>query len=139
MSFIKRVLIAILYLLVLSTCTKFGKNITVQGRVLNPITGEGIAGVEVWLQKTTMGLPGGKKTIKSVTTDADGNFELDKLTVIFPQASGEYLIVDMNGRIMKREFVAINNQTSYFTLPKGLYILKWVNSEEIITKKISVL
>ena len=62
-----------------------------------------------------------------------------EFTVIFPQASGEYLIVDMNGRIMKREFVAINNQTSYFTLPKGLYILKWVNNEEIITKKISVL
>jgi hypothetical protein len=80
-----RIIFTIVLVGLLTTCTKFGKNITVQGRVLNPITGEGIAGVEVWLQKTTMGLPGGKKTIKSVTTDADGNFELDKLTVSSPE------------------------------------------------------
>lgn len=60
-------------------------------------------------------------------------------TVVFPEASGEFLISDMNGRIVTQQKVAEENQTSYLSLPKGLYILKWVNNEEIITKKISVL
>ncbi len=72
-------------LFALSTCTKFGKNVTVKGRVLNPITGEGIPDVDVVLIRNTFGqLPGGIKIIKSVTTDANGNFELSKFTLSQP-------------------------------------------------------
>ena len=82
-------------LLMLSTCTKFGKNVTVKGRVLNPITGEGIAGEEVWLMRTEyFQLPGGGKIIKKATTDANGNFELSKFTLSHPtfqvNLSGKY-------------------------------------------------
>ena len=37
--------------LILSTCTKFGENIHVNGKVLNPVTGLGIPNVEIALQK----------------------------------------------------------------------------------------
>ncbi len=39
--------ILVTLLLAIISCTKFGKNVTVKGRVLNPLTGEGIAGEEV--------------------------------------------------------------------------------------------
>lgn len=69
-----------LFLLLISvfSCTKFGKNVTIKGKVLNPITGEGIPNVEVELLKTTAGLPGGNKGVKSTYTDANGNFEISK-------------------------------------------------------------
>ena len=74
----------ILFLLLISvfffSCTKFGKNVTIEGRVLNPITGEGISGAEIWLLKTTMGLPGANKEIKTVFSDENGNFELNKFS-----------------------------------------------------------
>jgi hypothetical protein len=62
----------------LCTCTKFGKNVTIKGRVLNPITGEGIPNVELELLRGTGGLPGGYKSVKSTKTDASGNFEISK-------------------------------------------------------------
>ena len=80
----------------LCTCTKFGKNVTIKGRVLNPITGEGIPNIEIWLQKPTNGLPGGLKTIKKATTDENGNYEIDKFSlsansaICALPASGEY-------------------------------------------------
>ncbi len=66
--------------LVLASCTKFGKNVTVKGRVMNPVTGAGIEGAEVKLLKIVGGYDSNYKTIKSATTDASGNFELDKYT-----------------------------------------------------------
>lgn len=62
----------------LLSCTKFGKTDTAKGHVLNPITGEPIAGVPLKLLKTTNGLPGGNKAVKTTTTDANGYFELSK-------------------------------------------------------------
>lgn len=62
-------------LFAVGSCTKFGKNITIEGRVLNPITGKGISGVEIWLLKTTMGLPGGDKTIKTVFSNKNGKLQ----------------------------------------------------------------
>jgi hypothetical protein len=73
----RNVFLFLLFALVFS-CTKFGKNVTIKGKVLNPITGEGIPNVEVELLKTTAGLPGGNKGIKSTYTDANGNFEISK-------------------------------------------------------------
>ena len=63
-------------IILLISCTKFGKNVTVKGRVLNPITGEGIPNVELELLRGTGGLPGGYKSVKSTKTDASGNFEI---------------------------------------------------------------
>lgn len=70
----------ILFILV-SSCTKFGKNISIEGRVMNPITNEGISGVELRLLKTSFGLPGGIKVVKSIKTDDNGYFKLDKLSL----------------------------------------------------------
>ncbi len=80
-----KIIFGLSLLFALSTCTKFGKNVTVKGRVLNPLTGEGIPDVDVVLIRNTFGqLPGGIKIIKSVTTDANGNFELSKFTLSQP-------------------------------------------------------
>nr|WP_294859953.1 carboxypeptidase-like regulatory domain-containing protein [uncultured Fluviicola sp.] len=75
--------------LLLLGCTKFGKNVTLKGRVMNPVTGEGIPGAEVKLLKIAGGYDSNYKTIKSATTDASGSFELDKYTWIKPVARCE--------------------------------------------------
>ena len=62
-----------------------------------------------------------------------------KCTVVFPQASGEFVISDINGKVVMYNSVTEENKTTVVSLPQGLYILKWVNNDEIITKKISVL
>ena len=59
--------------------------------------------------------------------------------VVFPQASGEFVISDINGRIVTQQKVAEENKTCYLTLPKGIYFLKWSESSLVITKKIIVL
>ena len=78
----KQIVFFTLFIFLFGGCTKFGKNVTIKGRVLNPITGEGIEGAEIWLQKTTLGLPGGLKTVKKVTSSADGSFELNKFGLV---------------------------------------------------------
>ncbi|MCC6701510.1 MAG: hypothetical protein IT221_08300 [Fluviicola sp.] len=62
----------------LFSCTKFGRTHTAKGRVMNPITGEGIPDVEMKLLKSTLGLPGGKKSVKEATSNSDGFFEISK-------------------------------------------------------------
>jgi len=69
--------ISILLVFLLFSCTKFGRNVTIKGKVINPVTQEPIEGVEAWFQKTTIGLPGGYKTIKEEITDANGEFEIN--------------------------------------------------------------
>jgi len=61
----------------LYSCTKFGKNITVKGRVLNPITGEGYSGATVELIRTqNLQYEGGYKELKHTITDQNGAFEI---------------------------------------------------------------
>lgn len=72
--------LSMLFLVSLS-CTKDGKNITVQGRVYNPVTGEGISDCEIRLVKESLELPGGNKTVEVVTPDANGYFELSHTSV----------------------------------------------------------
>ncbi len=62
-----------------TSCTKFGKNVTVTGRVVNPLTGQGFEGLEVQLQKTKNSLPGGYTSVKEVYTDSEGYFEINHL------------------------------------------------------------
>ncbi|TSJ40001.1 carboxypeptidase-like regulatory domain-containing protein [Fluviicola chungangensis] len=63
------------------SCTKFGKNMTVKGRVLNPITGEGISNVPVIIYRSTLDYPSGSKRVKETTTDSDGYFEISKASL----------------------------------------------------------
>jgi hypothetical protein len=84
-----RTLFALILILITVSCTKFGKNVTLKGRVMNPVTGEGIEGAEVKLYRIAGGYDSNYKTIKSATTDASGNFELDKYTWAKPVARCE--------------------------------------------------
>lgn len=69
--------IIIVFLISIGSCTKFGKNITIKGRVENPITNKSIPGIKVRLIKSeNLQYYGGYKTIKETTTDANGHFEL---------------------------------------------------------------
>lgn len=79
-------LLSLFVLVTITSCTKFGKNVTLKGRVMNPVTGEGIEGVEVKLYRIAGGYDSNYKTLKSTTTDASGNFELDKYTWAKPVA-----------------------------------------------------
>ena len=45
---------------------------------MNPITGEGIPDVEMKLLKSTLGLPGGKKSVKVAKSNSEGFFEISK-------------------------------------------------------------
>ncbi|MBI2259208.1 MAG: carboxypeptidase regulatory-like domain-containing protein [Flavobacteriia bacterium] len=70
----------ILLITILTTCTKFGENIYVKGKVVNPATGKGIPNVEIALQKkTTFEFSTGYKAVEKVTTDANGDFEIRHL------------------------------------------------------------
>ena len=66
-----------LFVFVLFSCTKIGRNVTIKGKVINPVTNESIEGIEAWFQKSTNGLPGGYKTIKEEITDVNGEFEIN--------------------------------------------------------------
>lgn len=95
--FILKLVVAIIIATTFVCCTKFGKNITVKGRVLNPITGEGRSGAVVQLIKNGNNLAynGGFKLLKEVTTDENGNFEISatKLSgLVFAQVQtgGDY-------------------------------------------------
>ena len=84
-----RTLVIASMILITASCTKFGKNVTLKGRVVNPVTGEGIAGAEVNLYRIAGAYDSKYKTIKSATTDASGHFELDKYTWAKPVARCE--------------------------------------------------
>jgi hypothetical protein len=117
-------LIIIIFLMgAMNSCTKFGKNITIEGRVENPITGEGISGAEIWLLKTTMGLPGADKEIKTAISDANGNFELNKFSfradkIRMGDAHGDYYTI---GWHKDGEYVSTNS-TLEIKKGKKLYV-----------------
>ncbi|MDD2984147.1 MAG: carboxypeptidase-like regulatory domain-containing protein [Crocinitomicaceae bacterium] len=64
-----------LFSLILFLAVSCGK-VSVQGRVVNPITGEGIEGVKLSIVKSSGGLPAGEKTITSTFTGSDGSYSL---------------------------------------------------------------
>ncbi len=77
--------LTILIIIGLFSCSKPGKNVGVKGRIVNPITNEGMPNVEViLLTSESLSLPGGFKKIKSTTTDENGNFEIYALRVFKP-------------------------------------------------------
>ncbi|TSJ39999.1 carboxypeptidase-like regulatory domain-containing protein [Fluviicola chungangensis] len=74
-------LLQLFIIITIVSCTKFGKNMTVKGRVLNPITGEGIPNVPVIMYRSTLDYPSGSKRVKETTTDSDGYFEISKASL----------------------------------------------------------
>jgi len=66
----------------LFSCTKGGGNVYIEGRVYNPITGEGIEGANIimYRDKPLSGAVGAQsgdtKTVESVYSDADGYYEI---------------------------------------------------------------
>ena len=91
-------LLPLFILTTILSCTKFGKNVTVKGRVVNPITGEGIPYIRVFMYKATnTSLPADYKIVKEVNTASDGSFELNKLGLskyyVKCDVPGEYYVV----------------------------------------------
>ena len=114
----------------LSACTKFGKNVTVKGRVLNPVTGQGIVGAEIWLQKSSGGYEGGYKTVKKAISDENGYYELDKLGLASYRATcqtGDHYDLGWttnNGETFTSNFwIDVKKgktmHTDYYTVPYG--------------------
>lgn len=79
-------------ILLLLSCTKFGRTHTAKGKVINPITGEGIPNAPMKILKQTLGLPGGMKSVKEIASDADGSFEISKTGL-----NKYYLQCDLSG------------------------------------------
>ncbi|MCB0478288.1 MAG: hypothetical protein KDC84_09000 [Crocinitomicaceae bacterium] len=71
--------LSIFFILLLFSCAKDGKNIYVEGRVVNPVTGEGIPNITLDLRKKVPD-PGGSgsdsKTVKTVLSDQNGYFTI---------------------------------------------------------------
>jgi len=63
----------LLFLLLFTSCKK---EYHAFGKVSNPVTGNGLAGVKVEFFKFTGGLPGGFEEVTSALTDANGNYDL---------------------------------------------------------------
>jgi hypothetical protein len=80
-------LLYISILILLFSCTKGGGNMYVEGRVYNPVTGEGIEGIQIrlWKEQPSSGPYGpstSNKYVETVYTNADGHYEI-KHTGIF--------------------------------------------------------
>ena len=77
-------------------CTKVGKNMTIKGRAVNPITGEGIPGARVFLSRSKLDIGSATKIVKETTTDENGSFEISKLSLSHcylhcdPSVAGDY-------------------------------------------------
>ena len=97
-----RFFISIVLGVALFACTKGGGNIYVEGRVYNPVTGEGIPNAEIILFKSKVsGAPlqsGSSKEIKRAYTDNDGYYVI-KHTGGLNQYSLTYSSMDQNGKV----------------------------------------
>jgi len=112
--------IAIGSLFCITQCTKVGKNISVVGKVINTLTGEGIADQEIYISRNqSLTIEGGGKKVKSTRTDANGDFRLDRLGLIETHVANAGNIVNMyhlgwyngNGEQLTK--------SAKLTLPKG--------------------
>ncbi len=73
-----KAIVSFIIIILMFSCTKFGRTHTAKGKVINPITGEGIPNAQMKILKHTLGLPGGLKSVKETTSDANGNYEISK-------------------------------------------------------------
>lgn len=130
-----------LLFLTFAGCTKFGKNITVQGRVLNPVTGEGIANVEIRLLKETTGSPGNSGSLKAVEvvySDANGYYELNhtswftRIVACYPDENiYKNLGWAENGVFLDTYYEKVNlgkiTSLDYWAVPYGTLVLQVEN------------
>lgn len=77
----KKILYIFLVSILIFSCTKGGGNIYIEGRVFNPVTGDGIKGIEIDLLRNKFGgavgaQSGGVKLCELVYTDENGHFEI---------------------------------------------------------------
>ncbi|MDX1651105.1 MAG: hypothetical protein R3277_01350 [Brumimicrobium sp.] len=113
MRYVILILISFLFLGT-SSCTKVGRNITVKGKVINPITGTRYPDLKVQLVKSqSLSLPGGFKEIKHTFTDENGEFELNatrlgKIWVQVQSGSDLYVI----GWYQDGEYISDNFRTT---------------------------
>jgi hypothetical protein len=89
-------LLYISLILLLFSCTKEGGNFYFEGRVYNPVTGAGIPGIEIKLVKQQpllgdVATGGTSKVVKSVVSDANGNF---KLVAVSNLAADHYYLTE---------------------------------------------
>ncbi|MCB0478289.1 MAG: hypothetical protein KDC84_09005 [Crocinitomicaceae bacterium] len=68
----------IISLLFLFSCAKEGKNICIEGKVINPVTGQPIEGIRLVLHKKTSDLGSGSSSVikSEAYSDINGNFVL---------------------------------------------------------------
>jgi len=100
---------------------------TLKGRVMNPITGEGIAGATISASKTTMELPGGYKTVEQTTSDANGDFilEFKKSASNIGVSTGDYYNIGwyQNGEIQPGYYLPVqqgkNMKADFYAVPYG--------------------
>ena len=114
---------------------------TLKGRVMNPITGEGIAGATISASKTTMELPGGYKTVEQTTSDANGDFilEFKKSASNIGVSTGDYYNIGwyQNGEIQPGYYLPVqkgkNMKADFYAVPYGKLNLdiKNINCEGI--------
>ncbi|AEA43638.1 hypothetical protein [Fluviicola taffensis] len=123
----------ILFLFTLCTCTKFGKNVYVDGYVSNAITGEPVPNVSLRLYRgqISWGDPVGtaSKTLKTVTTDANGYYKAEHLSTPFNAVyiqigngvEGGYVLIDgQDSKLIKK---GKRNHFDYQMVPYGNYKL----------------
>src|SRR5690554_5291626 len=70
----KKLIFFFLASIVLISCNK---KVTLKGRVLNPVTNQGIEGFTIAVSADTWELPGGAKPVGQTTSGADGSFVLE--------------------------------------------------------------
>ena len=72
-------------------CTKPGKNVTIEGRVMNPITGEGIEGIELELLRTTTGYNGYEETFNRIEPNSEMSEKLEVTSsiILYPNPSND--------------------------------------------------
>jgi hypothetical protein len=115
----KNVVYLVIFSYVFATCTKPGKNVTVKGRVYNPITGKGYEGSELRLLRSEfLKLPGGYKDVKRASTNENGEYEISKLSVFRLDLSARVngYVYDL-GWYVDGEYK--NNGSGFFPVKKG--------------------
>ena len=114
-----------LVMLFLFSCAKEGKNIYIEGRVINPVTGEGIPNIkmELWKDNADIGGSGlNSKIVREVMSDDEGYFVLKHNGSLFNAYSVRptYELDNTNGigyhRVGWRD-VSTGNLVSQFSLP----------------------
>ncbi len=121
---------SVLLIPLLSTCTKFGKNVSVEGRVYNPITGEGIPNMPLKMYRIRTdvnigGPPPDPKILKQTTTDETGFYKMEDLANAFKKVyvqlnEEDYYLIGPNTYPVKK---GKKNRVDFEIVPAGHYKL----------------